>query len=731
MANIRFLDRLNEIQLTRPPSMSDAEFAEIQTTLDEAIDRVRPYRGALEADWLISDFQSDLWQTKGLDTAFVDGTWVRAKNIDWSVQLSNGDMLTDPGYSELLHAIKAAAFLYREGFAGGVSPTVGSWLSFVHCLLDFARWLVFSDLVRGGVVLLSQSRLDQLAVELAAGGWSGAFRLSERIVAAFHKETFDQDCPQSILEDPGRVPLNVRDSIIEHLEACSAYTMKGKRRRALSRDYICRLISEPKWSMYRVSNRTRAVIRQFEPSMHNKNGLLIPSDAQKRYPSHRTITIEAALAQRTTIHSAKRLCGSMKILLSMHRHLPGGVLDPSTVNATRSFRLARPHAGRSGHSPLIPIEIGLQYLNQAMKWVNQFGDGLVEYYLAVTTEVIARVRSNNLSPYETQVAGLRALQKVTMPASLSDAGFGLAIRHEPRGKMGMVTEIRNMDITQAIRVWIGAVAVVIGMFKPSRDSEISRLERDCLIGDGPYWLDGEIAKTGTKEERDTSGGKPIPTIAAKGIQQMQLLGETLRTLYDEKDPVHAERLFYIPKKGLGVGAIAAMPSSLHRYLDAFCDFVDMPRDELGRRWSLRIHEMRRWFLLLFFWSGRYDVLDAARDIAGHSDIAELYAYVEREFSSEDFFRLEAEYCIDRLRDFDYTKDSDPEERGLAELYNAVLEEFDVAQLELIPDRAWEAYVTALRQQDKFYLEPHSIADRNGNSRICISFRSRPDCGLTL
>jgi hypothetical protein len=289
---------------------------------------------------------------------------------------------------------------------------------------------------------------------------------------------------------------------------------------------------------------------------------------------------------------------------------------------------------------------------------------------------------------------------------------------------GKVTVPENLDLTQAIRVLVGAVAILISIFKPSRESEINRLDRHCLIGNGPYWLEGEIAKSGVQEHRNLSGGKPIPAIAAKGIQQLQRLGGTLVVLYGEKDPVHSERLFYLPRKGIASGAFAARPAVLNYYLNSFCDYVDMPLDDLGRRWYLRIHEMRKWFLLLFFWSGRYDVLDAAREIAGHNDVSDLYAYVEREFSSDDFYRLEAEYAVDRLRDYGYTKESHPGEQGLVALYNKVLEQFDVEQLELISDRSWEPYVFALRQQGAFHLEPHSVSDENGNSRICISFLSR-------
>ncbi|MEM1174015.1 MAG: hypothetical protein AAGI27_04330 [Pseudomonadota bacterium] len=726
-----FLERIEDIQLVKPPSMSQAEFAELLVTLEDAKDRLRPYRGVFEADWLLSDFDAPYWKTKSLDSARVDGDWVNTMDVNWSIRLADGESLTDRRHTKTLTTLKKAAFLYRQGFAEGPVPTLDVWRAFVYDLFGLVRWLNFSGHCRSQLLMLNQWSLNQLTAELAKGGWSGAFQYPERIVATLYAATFARDCPQSIIDDPGNVPSNVRDAIIAHLEARSAYTVGGRRRDALSRKFLCELLNEPSRALSGISERTRAVIRQFEPRIADANGLLINTGNKRRYPSHRTITIETALARPTTGAAAKRLCGSVRILLSLSRHLPNGIPDPSTINTARSLRVRYPHSRPKGHTPMIPIETGLRYLNEAMKWVHQFGDAFLEFYLGVVTVVVNESQSHDMTQWDIERLHKRALQSTPMPAALSTAGFDLSVRHATVNKSGSVTQPGQLDITKVLQIWVGAIAVLCGMFKPSRDSEVTRYKRNCLIGEGPYWLDGKIAKTGVREHRDSSGGKPIPAIAARGIQQLQTLSAALVDLHDEKNPVQAERLFYLPKKGIGVGAVAVTNAGLDRYIDAFCDYVDMPLDSLGRRWYLRIHEMRKWFLLLLFWSGRYDVLDAARDIAGHSDVSDLYAYVEREFSSDDFYKLEAEYSVDRLRDYDYTRESHPEERGLVELYNLVLREFDVEQLELVPDRTWQSYVTALRQQDAFHLEPHSVSDENGNSRICISFRARADSALTL
>jgi hypothetical protein len=151
------------------------------------------------------------------------------------------------------------------------------------------------------------------------------------------------------------------------------------------------------------------------------------------------------------------------------------------------------------------------------------------------------------------------------------------------------------------------------------------------------------------------------------------------------------------------------PGLLNQHLDLFCDYVGLAPDHLGRRWYVRIHEMRKWFLLLLFWSGKYDVLDAARWIAGHTNASHVYAYIERELPGEELPKLEAEYAIDRLRVLESSGNNRSLlEAGLDVLYERVLAHFQVQSLSLIPESEWTDYVVALRAAQGFVLEPHSV-----------------------
>jgi hypothetical protein len=315
------------------------------------------------------------------------------------------------------------------------------------------------------------------------------------------------------------------------------------------------------------------------------------------------------------------------------------------------------------------------------------------------------------------------LSSVPLPNILGDAGFKFDSLLIGKGNAQGFERLRtNPTLHQALRVWAGAVVVLIGLLKPSRESEIAHLHRQCLIGDGPYWLDSELAKRVVREYRANTGGKPIPTITAKAIQQMQRLGSRLVVLFGESDSYKRNQLFYLPIFNTFGRGMAPNTIELNFHLDIFCDYVGMPPDELGRRWYVRIHEMRKFFLLFMFWAGRFDVLDAAREIAGHVDVKHLYAYIEREFGTE-LPKLEGEYAADRLRQYDKTRISYEGEIGLNELYERVLTHFGVEQLEFVSERTWNSYVQELRDQDAFHLEPYMIRDQHGYSHLCVAFRS--------
>jgi hypothetical protein len=133
-------------------------------------------------------------------------------------------------------------------------------------------------------------------------------------------------------------------------------------------------------------------------------------------------------------------------------------------------------------------------------------------------------------------------------------------------------------------------------------------------------------------------------------------------------------------------------------------------------------------LLLLFWAGRFDVLDAARWIAGHVRADHTYAYIEQNFPGEELPAIEAEYSIDRLRRLDQTRRAqNPEWRkscdenpGLETLYERVCRQFNVASLAMVRETEWMDYVATLRAENRFSLYPHSLYADDGERVVGLT-----------
>lgn len=266
-----------------------------------------------------------------------------------------------------------------------------------------------------------------------------------------------------------------------------------------------------------------------------------------------------------------------------------------------------------------------------------------------------------------------------------------------------------------LNVLVGACVVAIGFLKPSREAELTHLKRDCLRSDPTgYYITYALGKSNVGETH-RSIERPIPYISAKAIQLLQRLGSSIATEI-AVDRKIADNLFLLPTD-LSDHCRVADTSLLNERLDIFCDFVGLRPDRLGRRWYIRIHQMRKWFLLLLFWSGKFDVLDAARWIAGHSDVSQVYAYLVTEFPEENLATLEADYAIERLRALDAIKETQQGETGLNALYETVLGHFQVRSLSLVDESEWMDYVALLRTNEGFHIEPHSVRAKHGSEVI--------------
>jgi len=705
-----------------PKYFSEQDRQIVLLALASAKQQIRPYDGNYEAPWLLTPFPAPVWETtnRGREE-LVDGQWQNTIRLDWRVQLPNGALLTDARYERLLTLVKKIAFLARSDLVAGTSAP-SAWLGATYCLIRVIRWAVLHEEKflpeQYGLRLLDQPALDWLFGLIAEGGWAHAIQIPQRILAAIYLGAHGVASQQFLLDNPNTIPTAEIGPLVQWLECQDGYKQIEEGayfgKRYLNRELLARLISENP-SALNSPNCTR-FLRQFESAFSNES-LLVCLHQGTEFPSQKveSIDVSGGACGEGSLDAVVKVIATV---LDAHRHVPDLLPEPAHISLRRATSIAKRVARPSSHTLFMPVSTGLAYLNTAMRFVQAYGEAIVGFYLAVIADY--NPNSKNVS---TNKSLNRRLNDWCIPSGEPIAAI-LNItefrRTEAKPDFGRLRS--NPTLDEALRVLIGSCIVCMALLKPSREEELTHLKRNCVRDyAGGHWINFNLGKSNAGEAWQDED-RPIPVIAAKAIYLLQRLGEGLSTLLAEDRKV-GDNLFYLPKAE-GKGALAATGGLLNSQLDVFCDFVGLPPDSEGRRWYVRIHEMRKWFLLLLFWSGRFDVLDAARWIAGQTDAEHIYAYIEKEFPGEELPQIEAEYSIDRV----YRRDQERKrgkgdagnEDGIDALYEAVLRHFNVESLTMIPEPEWTGYVQSLRKEEKFRLEPHSIFGENGRDVVGIN-----------
>ncbi|SHN44732.1 hypothetical protein SAMN05192549_12516 [Duganella sacchari] len=695
------------------------EIDEVRRRVSEYLRIVRPYDAIQQPSWLLNDRKSPVWKTiAGKKTRFKNGVWLSTLDVNWQIRLPNGSMLTDEQNSIILGTIQDAACLYRDGYAGKM-PALTTWAHFCITLKSIAIWLFLHKgklaPERFGFALLDQQTLRQLFTQVGKGGWTEANCLVERCFERFYIEAFEsQTVPELDLNT--QLGGKVMEPICAWLTSAGAYSTRSGTR--ISRAFLADLLGIEKETLASASDRFLAFLRQFEPNVYAPHGLLLSDDRSREYPGHRTVTVEAALRTPTSFGPAKLLAREVEVILRLHPQLPDRLISPELVNVKELKALARKHSVEIKRTPFMPVETGMRYLDTALNWVENYGDALVEHFLR-SMEAVLRFTAPYADEQSARNKWLKhILKSVPLPDELKAIGKGFGRVSLGTRTINFKRRRRAPTIHEAIEVLVGAIVVIVATLKPSRSSEITMLSRDCLKFNGYYYLQSDLAKRTVGPFKSEAEAKPIPAIAAKAIKQMQRLSAGLIAQCDERDDFYRDRLFVLPSRYFGERK-TIHARVLDHYLDRFCDHVNLPPDELGRRWYVRIHELRKWTLLLMFWSGRESVMDAASELAGHTNVEHLKAYIALEFPGETEESLDALYIGDRLRTrTGFTKS----EAEFSELYNRVLDHFNVKSLDLVSERELRTYIMALQEQNLFHIEKYFAQSDGPSRKICVALR---------
>lgn len=203
----------------------------------------------------------------------------------------------------------------------------------------------------------------------------------------------------------------------------------------------------------------------------------------------------------------------------------------------------------------------------------------------------------------------------------------------------------NESMLELFTVLQGAVQLLLGSIMARRQDELRQLKpfgnlvfinedgkastnANPFNDDCERWsLQFKVKKTGVKGKNLTEN-RPIPLSIARFVWQLEQFNQQAIELGLVKESDLA--LFnYIDISSLKLNKRNS--DRFNDALDALCDYFETAIIEMDngeyRRHYVRLHQLRRFFALVFFWSKGYENLEALRWMLAHSDLEHLHNYI--------------------------------------------------------------------------------------------------------
>lgn len=730
-----------------PVEFTPLEQAQALVLLDEANRASITYKGIYQSSWLLCDVHSKVWRiSKGNETRDFSGEIKGFYEYNWATKLYDGTELTDKINQGALHGLQRLAFLARELPRG--PDTLSTYKNFLWSLNFLIRWCyLHSDILNPRQYLFSKlehNHFVDLFTQLGEGGTAFALRYPEQFIRTVFPFVLGRDPSLDELANPLSINLDDRKSVRDWFSSHGEMerVTRTERNFTVKKSTIARLLGVDV-KFVRGGQRWRVFLNQFSISDELRDDQTILTSSRREHKSQRDLSSNEMRDSGTKEKTLQKYYDDIKHIVSLHRNLPNFCPHPIHFNPKKLRRVIIEVSVVSSRTPWIPLDIALAYTTQALQWIHVYGKDLVTTFLYAYRELHARgllisgpepdKEAPTKADYVTAARSLAAardkfVQSLEIPESLRALkleGWGCHVHLNGNKAFSKLRD--NPSLLDALMILVGAITIVVATMKPIRESEFRALKRDCLLfvdGDG-YWLSQDVRKKNVGDVWPKDA-RPIPTVAATALQLLKVLTDELKNILNVKDPWILDSLLTLPSFGRYEAEVDGTLSThqLNGILDAFCDHVALPPDATGRRWYLRIHEMRKSFLITFFWMYRYSNLDAARWIAGHNNPEHLYTYIQANFPGDELPAIEAEYASQILRDYDRCSTSE-KLKNIDALHQEVCTHFSVGDVSLVDDETLRAWLEIQFSTGEFEILPYSIKNPDGGLRTEIGFRITP------
>lgn len=662
-----------------------------------------------KAPWLLSTFCSEVWNIHS-DKAF---------QLDWRVKLHDGSQLT--AHTALWESLRSWLIASTHIDVIGrelIAPRVqqDKIQRVIHCI-DYL--LLNADgigLLTSGLAGISENDLKCMVGAIAShrsihvSVYEWPKRLAEFLrlkIAELPLGAIEDalSLHPDLLDDTPDEADRLTDLSIEEIMLARAWLTRNDRYRMAST------------SGYRLAPRTSSFIDDIYPHTLRAQFTCwaVPTELCLG-PDHRFRTeysrarVHSPRVERMGTRSLNNYVASIAALAA----LPSDGVEAPRFKIDEVQRFAKTVSTKhEGRFRTLPQAVVFGSLRQAIEYLLEFGDDLVDSYLALAAaahqanlSIAQFAHGRDIRPYLTNSIRNLGICKWSIEAVNSGLPFGPTRLTKPAWFRALRA---NSGLSEALQVLYGASQLVVGLLMARRAGELHDLMAGRCLDKSETRLVFRNRKSGIGEMRQNEA-RPIPPI---GVRIIKLLDRLQTGLLEIGAIEEKTNLFKFPSV-YGPSALSGSKSSFFGCMDLFCDWAETALDRDGKRYYFRQHQLRRFFAMLFFWGGGFGGMDTLRWFLGQTDAQHLWHYITESTPGITIRSVAAEWGLYQI------KEKTDEGKCLAE---ELALHFGTRDFSVLEEEALALHLEDLMEEGRLTIEPQFL-DGGKQHRIAVLLKPK-------
>jgi hypothetical protein len=261
----------------------------------------------------------------------------------------------------------------------------------------------------------------------------------------------------------------------------------------------------------------------------------------------------------------------------------------------------------------------------------------------------------------------------------------------------------NNGLLELISVYYGAIQVTTGALTARRVGELIDLPcQGCLDSTLSWLLFNNRKSTKRLGGLRLKEARPVDPIAVEMIQAIQQFQKRLERIGFISG---SAQLFAAPSlrgdKNLGT----INKSNFNRQMDIFCDYFQSEVNEIGHRYYLRQHQLRRFFAQVFFHCCREGGVETLQWMLGHTNLSHVWNYISENFEGSLVRGAQGQVLAQELQGNKF--------KDYSELADLLTKEYGITDFQAVDADELADHIEGLIEKKKLTVNPHFFKNENG------------------